>query len=220
MKQISIWDIEEEKVNEKEVERLVIENENLVRHTINIFKKKGWLSHYEKTFNEEDIFQIGMIGLLKAAKKFDPSKGYKFSTYAVNSIRNTISNELKKNSVGSNKVYTSYDSYNICYEDYMNENTSPDFHSKKKKNLEVSPENIYQYSRLDIDLLFEKLIEKYPAEENDIITSKQLVEIYGQGYTWPQVAKMTNMTLYQVKKNISKLRGMIPSNIKRKDFVG
>ena len=31
----------------------------------------------------DDIFQTGCIGLTKAAKKFDPEKGVKFSTYAV-----------------------------------------------------------------------------------------------------------------------------------------
>lgn len=34
----------------------------------------------------EDLFQIGNIGLMKAAEGFDESRGYAFSTYAVHSI--------------------------------------------------------------------------------------------------------------------------------------
>ena len=31
----------------------------------------------------EDMFQVGCMGLLKAARDFDASRGFKFSTYAV-----------------------------------------------------------------------------------------------------------------------------------------
>lgn len=41
-------------------------------------------------FDMEDYRQAGMIGLWIAAKKYDPSKGYKFSTYAIYWIRSEI----------------------------------------------------------------------------------------------------------------------------------
>ena len=35
---------------------------------------------------DEDMFQAGCVGLIKAVDKFDPSRGYAFSTYAVPTI--------------------------------------------------------------------------------------------------------------------------------------
>ncbi|WP_444685471.1 sigma-70 family RNA polymerase sigma factor [Alkalicoccus luteus] len=41
-------------------------------------------------FNEKDMYQVGVIGLLKAAEKFDVSLEYQFSTYATWWIRQAI----------------------------------------------------------------------------------------------------------------------------------
>ena len=43
----------------------------------------------------DDLVQIGSIGLIKAAEKFDSSLGYKFSTYAVNLIIGEIKRFLR-----------------------------------------------------------------------------------------------------------------------------
>lgn len=40
--------------------------------------------------DDEDMFQTGIIGLLKAINTFDSSKGYKFSTYAFPIVRNEL----------------------------------------------------------------------------------------------------------------------------------
>lgn len=42
------------------------------------------------SLTDEDMFQTGIIGLLKAINTFDASKGYSFSTYAFPIVRNEL----------------------------------------------------------------------------------------------------------------------------------
>lgn len=51
----------------------ILEYENLVWSIV---------SKYEHYFDKEDLYQVGMIGLMNARSHFDASKGVKFSTYA------------------------------------------------------------------------------------------------------------------------------------------
>lgn len=70
----------------EEYEKLIIENEALVYH---VLKQMHLYSQLE------DYYDVGMIGLCKAAKTFDNSKGSKFSTYACICIRNTILMDIR-----------------------------------------------------------------------------------------------------------------------------
>lgn len=48
----------------------------------------------------DDLMSIGSWGLIDAAKKFDPTKGAQFKTYAVTRIRGAILDELRRLSLG------------------------------------------------------------------------------------------------------------------------
>ncbi len=66
--------------------RLVEANMRLV---INIAK------HYTNAFVPfEDLVQEGSIGLMTACQRFDPAKGYRFSTYATHWIKQAISRAI------------------------------------------------------------------------------------------------------------------------------
>lgn len=62
-------------MKETKKEHLVTENIKLIYLVMKRFKNRG--------IDTDDLFQIGAVGLTKAAERFDESKGYAFSTYAV-----------------------------------------------------------------------------------------------------------------------------------------
>lgn len=80
--------IEHMQAGEKEVREVLIEqNLGLVHHIVKRFLNRG--------YEADDLFQIGVIGLIKAIDKFDPSFDVKFSTYAVPLIAGEIKRFLR-----------------------------------------------------------------------------------------------------------------------------
>lgn len=83
----------EEREEERKVKRenKIIENTGLVYSIIRRFAGRGC--------EMEDLFQIGMMGLIKAVDHFDENFEVKFSTYAVPLITGEIKRYLRDNSV-------------------------------------------------------------------------------------------------------------------------
>ena len=74
-----------------DTQRLILENFGLVHSSARRFCGRG--AEYD------DLCQIGAIGLIKAAKRFDKSRGLCFSTYAVPLIMGEIRRFLRDNSL-------------------------------------------------------------------------------------------------------------------------
>ncbi|MFD9122579.1 sigma-70 family RNA polymerase sigma factor [Streptomyces bottropensis] len=65
---------------------LVLHNQRLVYKMVPRYLEQG--------LDYEDLFQHGALGLMRAARKFDPAKGFKFSTYATWWVRQSISRAI------------------------------------------------------------------------------------------------------------------------------
>lgn len=69
-----------------------------------------------KYIEYEDLVGYGMIGLMDALKKFDQSKGMKFSTYSSIRIKGAMIDELRKNSPISKGAMDKLNKYNLVVE--------------------------------------------------------------------------------------------------------
>ncbi len=65
---------------------LVVHNQRLVHSLVR--------PHLEQGLDYDDLLQHGFLGLLRAARKFDATKGFKFSTYATWWIRQAITRAI------------------------------------------------------------------------------------------------------------------------------
>ncbi len=79
--------------------RLEQENaEKLIKNYMPLIKRiaQHLLSKLPKCIQLDDLLQAGMVGLLVAAKNYNPQKGASFDTYAVIRIRGTMLDEVRK----------------------------------------------------------------------------------------------------------------------------
>lgn len=78
--------------NQNALAALVEKNQGLVRSRASYFYRS-----HGNDLDLEDLVQSGMLGMIRAAEKFDANLGYKFTTYAYKridkAIRNSINNE-------------------------------------------------------------------------------------------------------------------------------
>lgn len=66
--------------------KLVTSNLRMVQGVVNVYIRNGLKGQY----NAGDLMQEGILSLMRAAEKFDPSRGFRFSTYAMYWIRSGI----------------------------------------------------------------------------------------------------------------------------------
>jgi len=149
---------------------------------------------YPKVSNKyefEDLFQIACIGLLKARNNFDESKGFKFTTYAVATIRGEVIRFLaddKKFNIsrgvphGFSVLSYEFGNENGCLQDKVGSN---EFEDKVINSFSLK-EAIRELSDQEKKL--------YYANE---MTQCQIAEIFGGSQMW--ISKMN-------KRIIKKLR--------------
>ena len=83
--------------DKKAEEKLIKHNLRLVAHITKKYKNSG--------VENEDLISIGTIGLMKAIKTFDYSKGNSFSTYASRCIENEILMKFRSNKKNVQTVF-------------------------------------------------------------------------------------------------------------------
>lgn len=127
------------KNNEGVIEKIDIEKHfGLVHLCCQRFRKRG--------IEYDDMFQSGCIGLTKAAKNFDLTKGVKFSTYAVPAILGEIRLLFRENGYlkVSRKLKNLGIKINYERESFIKEHEREPTIKELSKKLNIDPEQIIE----------------------------------------------------------------------------
>lgn len=119
-------------------DQLILENMGLIWSIVKRFLNRG--------YEQEDLFQVGSIGLIKAVDKFDMSFDVKFSTYAVPMIAGEIKRFLRDDGmikVSRNLKEIAYKSY-LAKEELERELKREPTLAEIAQRLDVSAEDIVQ----------------------------------------------------------------------------
>ena len=187
---------------EKKLEQIVAENTGLVKSVA------LRLSHIYGE-DAEDLIQIGYIGLIKAARRFEPERGLKFSTYAVPLITGEIKSQIRDH--GAIKVSRSLKAEAAAVRRAENDFTAANGRSpgltedKVEQALRAADAmtNFEEYEKIDIsssdeDLNVTKIdiaaaISSLAPKERQVIVMR-----YYKDMTQTQVAKALGISQVQV----------------------
>jgi RNA polymerase sporulation-specific sigma factor len=137
----------------------------------------------------EDLLQVGSIGLLGAAKNFNPELKIKFSSFATLCIKRKMLSLLSKETNVSSSVFLNYQPYDVVCE----------------KVPYPSAEDRY--------MLIEQVETLKNLMEKSLTNHEQSVlNCASNGYTYQEIARMTNRkvtsisnTLFRSRKKLKKL---------------
>ena len=156
-------------------QQLIEDNLKLVYHVIH--------KYYPSNANDEDIIQCGMLGLCKAADKWDETKS-QFSTFACSCIKNEIKLEFRRRSKHHGILSLDYE----VYGDDGEKSTFGDFI--------VSEEDI-EYVDLGID--YRRLSKREQA----------ICEYCKQGLSYADIGRKLGISRSAVWKASRKIRKLI-----------
>lgn len=137
--------------------------------------------------DEDDLFQIGCIGLIKAAEKFDPARGCEFSTLASRWIRSELSNLYQ--GVNAEKRIA----------------VTIDIDTKMKGTSATLSNIIPDESLMDPDDVV------YAKETVAMLTKKEpvIIPLLMKGYRKVEIAKIMGLSQERIGQRVRKLRRVV-----------
>lgn len=125
------------------LEELIKKNFGLVAKFVYKYKQRA-----TPGFDQDDMAQLGVLGLIKSFNKFDASKGFQFSTYAYYWVHQSISRGMLENSSTIKiaiKVHGQINQMRTLYAKYITDNEELDV-DRICKELKIDKE---EYDYLD-----------------------------------------------------------------------
>lgn len=133
---------------------------------------------------DEDLFSIGLIGVIKAVNTFNPDKGFAFSTYTAQIIRNEILMTFKKKRI--TPAFSLDESYQLENGDLVN-----------------FSEMIADSKRFEDEVIADMQIKQMSSTLSD--REKKIISLSMDGKTQREIAKICGISQPQVSRIIKSI---------------
>jgi len=120
-------------------EKLILEHLPLVRHIV-----QKIAAQLPATVDVEDLISAGTLGLVKAAKVFDPSKRAEFKTYAYIRIRGAVIDEMRERSFVPSGVHKQIQRAESAYQRLTARMGNPPSDEELAEQLGISTGELYR----------------------------------------------------------------------------
>lgn len=120
-------------------EKWILEHLPLVRHVVNKV-----MVHARGKADVEDLISAGTVGLVKAARSFDPSREVEFKTYAYIRIRGAVIDELRKASFVPSNVHQDIQRIEETYRRLSAKTGRPPSDEQLAEELDMPLEKLYK----------------------------------------------------------------------------
>lgn len=181
---------------------------------------------YSKYYNIEDLYQSGMIGLIKAYKKYNKSSLCKFSSYAYKYILGEIIDFIKKdrNIVISDEIFELYKRYlkvkDLLLNKYEREPSiyeiSTFMNISESKLISIiesvafTHEINFEYSDDDRERLDNKILIESEISDLDLFSKTLIKYRYYEGLSQSETANLLGVS----QANVSRSEKMILSKMR------
>lgn len=120
-------------------ERRIVDYLPLVKHVVQKVAAQA-----ARGMDYEDLVSAGTLGLVKAAKSFDPSRDTEFKTYAYIRIRGAVIDELRTRLPATPKVLKQVKRLRECYVRLTSQLTRPPADEELAAEAGITPEQLYR----------------------------------------------------------------------------
>ncbi len=161
-----------------------------IKHYVDSASIRGILSY-------EDLYQIGIIGLMAAAESFDTVKGVEFSTYAETTIRNHL--------------------YNACAKEmrFYKRNLQYEAEIKNESDLASYSEDFGELSAS----VKQALDEIKNNSKSWTVKGIEALELVIDGYSYTEIAKILDTTPENIKALIHRTRKLLKEEKAKFEFL-
>ena len=180
-------------------DQLILENMGLIWSIVKRFLNRG--------YEQEDLFQVGSIGLIKAVDSFKPDKNIKFATYAAKCIDNEILMMLRseKKKIREVSIYepigTDKEGNEISIIEIVGDDTEDVVEAHiRKQRVECLKKNMDKVLTKREKMI---IIKRYGLFESDEMTQSELAKTLGISRSY--VSRIE-------KKALGKLKNLLRDN--------